>query len=169
MGKISIATLYAREYPRLITTLERIAKRASARGDLPINLLAIFGSVARLTPHVYSDTDLLVLFHDNPSRDAFNHYSLETIRIIRRAEDETMDEQYRWPIMPIPSDERASDLDPDFVATVGREGVLLYHRPGAPIPESLTHPEPFDQWTRRVAARLARRRPFTSGATSTQQ
>ena len=158
MPRMSNATLYAREYPRLITTLERIAERASARDDLPINVFAIFGSVARLTPHIYSDTDLLVLFHDNPSRDAFNHYTLETIRIIRQAEDETVDEHYRWPIMPIPGDERASDLDPDFVATVGREGVLLYQRPGAPIPDALAQLEPFDQWQRRVGARLAGRR-----------
>jgi predicted nucleotidyltransferase len=166
MRKISTAALYAREYPRLITTLERIAERTSIRDDLPINLLALFGSVARLTPHVYSDTDLLVLFHDNPGRDAFNHYTLETIRIIRRAEDETVDEQYRWPIMPIPGDERASDLDPDFVATVGREGVLLYQRPGAYIPDALAQLETFDHWQRRVGERLAGRHPLTSCATS---
>jgi predicted nucleotidyltransferase len=158
MGKMSIAALYAREYPRLIATLERIAERASARDDLPINLLALFGSVARLTPHKCSDADLLVLFTGCPDHLTELERTTDLVHIIRRAEDETVDEQYRWPIMPIPGDERTSDLDPDFVATVSREGVLLYHRPGALIPDALTHLEPFEQWQRRVNERLARRR-----------
>ena len=157
MWKISIAALYAREYPRLIATLERIAERASARDDLPINLLALFGSVARLTPHKCSDADLLVLFTGCPDHLTELERTTDLVHIIRRAEDETVDEQYRWPIMPIPGDERTSDLDPDFVATVSREGVLLYYRPGTPVPASLERLEPFDQWKQRVKDELAGR------------
>lgn len=148
---------HLREYPRLLHTLTSIIERVK-ESDLPVSLLALFGSVARLTPHKYSDTDLLVLFTGYPDHLTELERTTDLLHIIRQAEDETVDEHYRWPIMPIPGDERASDLDPDFIATVGREGVLLYHRPGAPIPESLTHLEPFEQWQRRVGERLARRR-----------
>lgn len=148
---------YLREYPRLLHTLAFIIERVK-ESDLPVSLLALFGSVARLTPHKYSDADLLVLLTSCPDHLTELERTTDLLRIIRQAEDETVDEQYRWPIMPIPGDERASDLDPDFVATVGREGVLLYHRSGAPIPDALAQMEPFDQWQRRVGERLARRR-----------
>ena len=103
------------------------------------------------------DTDLLVLFSGSPDYASELEQTTELLRGIRRAEEETVDELYRWPIMPIPGVEAASDLDPDFVATTGRGGVLLYHRSDTLLPEPLAQLEPFDSWMWRVKDELAGR------------
>jgi len=156
MPAASVRRRYLREYPRLLHTLTSIVEHVK-ENDLPISLLALFGSVARLTSHQDSDADVLVLFAGGMDYASELERTTDLLHIIRRAEDETVDEHYRWPIMPIPGDECAADLDPDFVATVGREGVLLYQRPGASIPDALVQLHPFDDWKRRVGERLARR------------
>lgn len=147
--------LYAHEYPRLFETLRRIVARAASSNDAHISSLILFGSVARLTPHLHSDTDMLVLFTHVADRAEWNSNLTATLRIIRGAEDETMDERYRWHIVPIPADAQASDLDHDFLETVGREGVLLYQRDGFTLPAPLQSLESFAQWKARLRQLLA--------------
>lgn len=56
------APLFLEEYPRLVDTLARV--RASLlRVQIPSRtVMALFGSVARMTPTYDSDADVLVLF-----------------------------------------------------------------------------------------------------------
>lgn len=147
--------LYIHEYPRLIETLRRIVARIESSDVAEVSSLILFGSVARLTPHIYSDTDMLVLFAHATGWAEFDAPLTATLRIIRGAEDETMDEHYRWHIVPVPADAQASDLDPDFLETVGREGVLLYQNDGYTLPAPLQSLEPFARWEARVRQLLA--------------
>jgi hypothetical protein len=52
---------------------------------------------------------------------------------------------------------QASDLDPDFLESVGRDGVLLYQRDGFTRPAPLQSLEPFAQWRARVRASFSPR------------
>lgn len=150
-----VSALYIREYPRLMDTLSRVRDRVERDTHLPVTLIAIFGSIARVTPHEQSDTDLLILLAGASNTATLSEYTGSLVRAIMQAEDETVDEHYRWHIIPVLGDATASDLDPDFVETIGREGVLLYLAPGAIPPAPLRHLEPFDHWTARVRERLA--------------
>ena len=152
----ALSELYQREYPRLIDTLARITVRVRRMDALPITLMVLFGSIARLAPHQYSDTDVLTLIAGTCDQEQLDAHMTALVRIIRQAEDETVDEHCRWHIIPVLGDATATDLDPDFVATIGHEGVLLYQAPGAGIPEPLRRLEPFDQWTERVRQMLGR-------------
>ncbi|MGH2514745.1 MAG: nucleotidyltransferase family protein [Ktedonobacterales bacterium] len=153
--------LFTHEYPRLIETLRRIVTRAESSERAHISSLILFGSVARLTPHLNSDTDVLVLFTRVSDRAEWNSNITATLRIIRGAEDETMDENYRWHIVPIPADAHASDLDPDFLENVARDSVLLYQRDGYTRPAPLQSLEPFADWQARVRRLLATLTPAT--------
>jgi predicted nucleotidyltransferase len=155
------ANLYTQEYPRLIETLRRIIAGIQSSEEADVSSLILFGSVARLTPHIYSDTDMLVLFAHATNWAEFDVPLRATLHIIRTAEEETVDERYRWRILPIPADAQASDLDPDFLKEVGREGVLLYQRDGFIRPDSLKSLEPFSQWETRVRRLLATLAPAT--------
>lgn len=151
----TLSELYLHEYPRLIDTLAHITTRVRRTDALPITLMVLFGSIVRLTPHQYSDTDVLILIAGMRDCERLDAHMTALVRIIRQAEDETVDEHYRWHIIPVLGDATATDLDPDFVETIGREGVLLYHAPGAIIPEPLRNLAPFEQWAERVRERLA--------------
>jgi hypothetical protein len=55
---------------------------------------------------------------------------------------------------------KASDLDPDFLESIGRDGVLLYQRDGFTRPAPLQSLEPFAQWEARApTSRLAHMTP----------
>lgn len=149
-----LSDLYIHEYPRLIGTLSRVRDCIKHDASLPVTLIAIFGSIARISPHEHSDTDLLILIAGASDTMKLSRYTTALVRIIMQAEDETVDEHYRWHIIPVLGDATTTDLDPDFVATIGREGVLLYQAPGADIPEPLRRLEPFEQWTERVRQML---------------
>lgn len=147
--------LYTHEYPRLIETLRRIIAGIRSSDETDVSSLILFGSVARLTPHIYSDTDMLILFAHATGWAEFETPLRATLHIIRGAEDETVDEHYRWRILPIPTDAQASDLDPDFLENVAHDGVLLYQRDGYTRPASLQSLEPFADWETRLRQQLA--------------
>lgn len=153
--------LYTHEYPRLLETLHRIITGIQWSGEAGVSSLILFGSIARLTPHIYSDTDMLVLFAHATGWAEFDTPLRATLRIIRSAEDKTVDEHYRWRILPIPTDAQASDLDPDFLESVGRDGVLLYQRDGFTRPAPLQSLTPFSEWEARVRQLLATLTPAT--------
>jgi predicted nucleotidyltransferase len=148
-------TTYLREYPRLLATLALIVERVRSQADAPITLLALFGSVARLTPHLQSDTDLIALFDRFEAADSLSRSTSALLRIIREAQDETADEHYRWPIMPIPGVASGDDLDPDFLEGIAEDAVLLYHREGSPVPPQLARITPYEVWLERLGALLA--------------
>lgn len=153
--------LYTREYPRLLDTLHRIVTGATTSEEARIASLILFGSVARFTPHLDSDTDMLVLFAQVSDRAEWNSNLNATLHIIRYAEDATMDQDYRWHIIPIPADAQASDLDPDFLENVARDGVLLYQREGYTPPAPLQSLESFSSWEARLRQLLATLSPAT--------
>jgi predicted nucleotidyltransferase len=64
--------LYAHEYPIILNVLSRLAEQI-AQHHPEVTLLALFGSVARMTPHADSDTDLLVLVDKSGAFEADRH------------------------------------------------------------------------------------------------
>jgi Polymerase beta, Nucleotidyltransferase len=136
--------------PALVANLRRTVEVLAER--VPgLRFLVLFGSAARLELGPDSDVDLMVLVE--PSAGAS---PLDWLNVITRAVVDVWyeaDDGYWWPTT-YTEDATASHSDPGFLENVGRDGVLLYARPGAHLPDFLTHCQPFEEWARR-AARLA--------------
>ena len=64
--------LFVREYPRLLDTLHRIISCAETSEEAHIASLILFGSITRFTPHLNSDTDMLILFTQVSDRAEWN-------------------------------------------------------------------------------------------------
>ena len=150
MARPDDAVVCDAEYPRLIATLTRLVEQVRRDETLPVSLLALFGSTARLEAGPESDADLLVLLRGEQGPEESAACTTEWLHLIRDAEDQTAGGVYRWPIYPILGDASARDLDPDFLAEVGRGGVLLYRRDDAPRPPVLAGLQPFAAWVARV-------------------
>lgn len=151
MSLKSIAALYLRDYPALIRKIDRL--RALVRTEDPnCVLLALFGSVPRFEPRAASDADLLVLTHQ--SEDALG-VPTHMPALVVAVEDWSDESACTWPFSIVVGDAGASDLDPDFLAEVARDGVLLYLQDGVRPPEPLAALRPYDEWLRQVEAQLA--------------
>jgi predicted nucleotidyltransferase len=144
------------EYPRLIATLRGLVEQVRRSETLPVSLMALFGSTARLEAGRNSDADLLVLLDEAQTPVDRDTCTTELLHLIRRIEDQAGDGAHRWPIFPMLGDASASDLDPDFLAEVGRGGVLLYRRSDVRPPLPLEPLQPFDAWAARVEGLLDR-------------
>lgn len=151
MSLKSIAAMYAREYPALVRKLDKL--RALMPTENPnCALIALFGSVVRFEPRAGSDVDLLVLTHRK--EDVFGAPTRMS-ELINSIEDWSDPQACVWPLSRVVSDTDASDLDPDFLGEVAREGVLLYLQDGARAPEALAGLRAYDDWLRAVEAELA--------------
>ncbi len=151
----TIFSLYARAYPQVLAILSRLRESVQGGGMPPVTLLALFGSVAVLTAGSSSDADLLVLFDDAQTVDVVDVWATAFVRVVRTIEEETGSGSPDWPISVIPAGATARELDADLLDSIGREGVLVYQRAGAPRPDALRRLEPFDDWQRRVRELLA--------------
>jgi predicted nucleotidyltransferase len=143
----TIIDLYTTEYPHLIDILQLFINKVQSDPQNQITLVALFGSTARLTAGQSSDADLLVLMIQ-PNRESTQNL----VQMLRSSEDEISDMSNIWRIRPIIGKADASDLDPDFLDGVGRDGVLIYHRDGSPAPSELTHLRSLSNWTQDVEA-----------------
>jgi predicted nucleotidyltransferase len=120
--------------------------------DPNICALILFGSTARLTPHRFSDADLLILCQRPQEFDSLylgdqKYRGVALIVEAISAEDE-------WSFASLVSDLQVSDLSTDLVANIARDGVLLYQREGVPLPPALTNLQPYEAWVKRVEALL---------------
>ncbi|GEM_PF-1410929 len=151
--KLKRAQLYLREYPRLIRHLNQLI--ALAPGDPNVTLIALFGSTARLEPRAISDTDLLILLHEE--RLFHNLSQVKTgVDLLVQAYEAPYGEWCQWGFSAVDGNAQASDLDEDFVRIVGEDGVLLYQQAGAPLPLPLAKLTPYAVWLKRVEELLAR-------------
>jgi predicted nucleotidyltransferase len=148
------ADLYLLEYPRLIRQINRLIEMV--RSEKPeVALLALFGSTARLSPHTLSDADLLILLSAAPA-PSYAEKIASVMHLVSLAQDAPRGEWCAWSFSVVDGDAQASDLDPDFLENVARDGVLLYQQEGATLPAVLSHLQPYERWLRRVEALLAR-------------
>ncbi len=147
------AQLYLREYPRLLRQIRRLVDLVREQ-DPNVALLALFGSTARLEPHAYSDSDLLVLLHD-PRVIYKIGETAKVIHLIGEAEEAPYDEWANWTFSGMVGNAEGSDIDSEFLENVGAHGVLLYQQEDVPLPPALADLLPFDAWLERVNALLA--------------
>ncbi len=147
--------LYLEEYPRLIRQIRRLVELVRT-GDPNVALLALFGSAARLTPHPFSDADLLVLVHD---MRPFYPYTTGSeiapiLHLVREAEDAPEGDICRWPFSIVSGDVWGNEIDEEFLENVAAHGVLLYQQAGAVVPPVLRNLQPFSIWLERIQALL---------------
>jgi hypothetical protein len=150
--------LYQKEYPLLLSQLKHLVKLARAR-DSNVAFIALFGSAARLEPHIHSDADVLILVHDQtrfyaaePTPGAALLWMAYQEEAVSSGDDERLG---NWPVTAVASDAAASDLDSDFLNNVVRDGVELYRQSGYTPPATLAHLIPWERWQRRLQRRLA--------------
>ncbi len=138
--------------------MKHLVNLARAR-DPNVAFIALFGSTARLEPHIHSDADVLVLVHDQtqfyaaePTPGAALLWMAYQEEAVSSGDNERLG---NWPVTAVVSDAAASDLDTDFLNNVARDGVELYRQPLYTPPEILAHLTTWDQWQRRLQRRLA--------------
>lgn len=155
---LRLSQLYAHEYPVFIDALTRLIEEVRFHHP-DITLLALFGSVARLEPGANSDTDMLALFDVREAlhpREREDELAIELFHVITAtvyADEQTWP---RWGISTVTGDALGRNLDIDLLSVIGEEGVLLYHRPYAPLPPLLERMKPFAEWREHVQAIIAR-------------
>ena len=147
------AHLYLREYPLLLRNIRGLVKLAQEQ-DPNVASLVLFGSAARLEPHAFSDADLLALLHEQRWLDNGAGRS-RFVRLFGDAQIPPDDEWCNWTFSGMLGNAQASDLDEDSLANVPRDGVLLYHQEGTPLPSAMAGLQPFSAWLERVNALLA--------------
>jgi hypothetical protein len=69
-----------------------------------------------------------------------------------------------WSFASLVSDLQISNLSPDLIANIARDGVLLYQREGVALPAALAHLQPYESWLKRVDALLERCRQLAQPA-----
>lgn len=149
-------SLYGRQYPIIMSVLARLAEQIPQYHS-EVTLAALFGSVARMAPHVDSDTDLIALLDPSDALESdrrVSELSILVSRTIRRVVFREGHPRPEWGITMISGNADASDLDPDLLAVIGREGVLLYRRDDASVPPELERLTPFTFWKERVQQML---------------
>jgi len=147
------AQLYLRQYPRLLRQIHRLVELVRDQ-DPNVALLALFGSTARLEPHPYSDSDLLILLHD--ARVIYKIGETATVvHLIGEAEEAPYEEWCDWTFSGAAGNIDGSDLEAEFLENIGAHGVLLYQQEGVALPPALAGLLPFDTWLERVNALLA--------------
>ena len=136
--------------PALVANL-RILVRALAECIPGLRYVVLFGSAARLELGPESDVDVMVLIEPpvgGSYLDWLNDVCRTLVDVWYDAED-----THWWP-NSYTEDATASGSDPGFLENVGRDGVVLYSRPGAHAPPFLARCLTFDEWADR-ALRLA--------------
>jgi hypothetical protein len=150
----NIITLSLAGYPMLIARLTRLVADLEQAPNSPIVTLALFGSVARLMAGQSSDADLLALHMDGAPEDEAATWLIHHIRAAAEANmtAHTSSGEFGWRMIPVFGNAQASDLDPDFLASVAQDGILLYQRPNIRPPGLLAHLRGFAAWRDEVAA-----------------
>jgi hypothetical protein len=71
-----------------------------------------------------------------------------------------------WSFASLVSDLQISDLSPDLVANIARDGVLLYQRAGMALPPALANLQPYGAWLKQVQALLEKCQKATQPASA---
>lgn len=152
----NIINLSLAGYPTLVRQLTRLATALGSSTDGPIVSLVLFGSVARLMAGQSSDADLLALHSNDATEEHAMTWLIHRIREVDDAQDWTkLGNVYSWRMIPVFGNAQASNLDPDFLANVGQDGVLIYQRQGTKPPVALAQIRSFASWRREVSALVA--------------
>ena len=147
------AQLYLREYPRLLRQIQKLVELVREQ-DPNVALLALYGSTARLEPHPYSDSDLLILLHDPRVLYKIGE-TAKVVHLMGEAEEAPYDEWCDWTFSGMVGNAEGSDIEEEFLENIGAHGVLLYQQGGAALPPALQGLLPFHAWQQRVKALLA--------------
>ena len=164
MNQAALHALYLREYPKLQAQLQHLAWLARAH-DSNIALVVLFGSTARMEPRPHSDADVLLLLHDpeayftggerGHAPGALVGSTLLTAAYQGGHALDHPEQLSNWPLVAVVSDRTASDLDPDFLANVERDGIEVYRQEGFTPPLQLAHLKRWDEWQSDVRTRLS--------------
>jgi hypothetical protein len=130
--------LYQRGFAGLLTQIAHLVQLAEAP-DSNIGALVLYGSTARLEPHRDSDADLLVLLGDWERRSQVSALIVEASSI-----------HDIWPFSPLRTTLQVGNLPLDLLEQIAQDGVLLYLRPGVPLPPVLRSIHSFEHWRTRV-------------------
>lgn len=145
-------TLYRQAYSALLCQIDRL--RALLQHDDIIDLVVLFGSTARLTPHRNSDADLLILAGQPERFYQRMDHTQAGVALLVAAEQAAMEHGgWEWPFISL-VEKQVSDLPPALLANIAREGVLLYQRQEVSLPPPLTQLLPYATWRKRVEALL---------------
>ena len=143
---------YRQGYSVLLTQISRLV--TLARQDPNIGGMLLYGSLARLSPNLTSDVDLLVLCQEP---QAFIQAEESSGRgMYMMVEATSPDEE--WPLSPLVTDLSASDLPVALLNNIAEDGVLLYQREGATLPRALAGLASYERWLVRVEGLIIRRR-----------
>lgn len=128
----------------LLTQISRLVMLA--RQDSNIGAMILYGSLARLSPHLTSDVDLLVLCQEPQAFIQAEEASGRGMYMM--VEATSPDEE--WPLAPQVTDLSASDLPAALLANITEDGILLYQREGTVLPRALAESRPYEHWLARV-------------------
>jgi predicted nucleotidyltransferase len=141
---IEKAQRYQRGYAVLLTQISRLVMLA--RQDSNIGAMILYGSLARLNPHLTSDVDLLLLCKEPQTFIQAEEASGRGMYMIVEA---TSPEE-EWPLAPQVTDLGASDLPIDLLNNIAKDGVLLYQGEGTALPGAMAELTPYEHWVARV-------------------
>lgn len=128
----------------LLTQINRLMQ--AARQDSNIGAMILYGSLARLSPHLTSDVDLLLLCKEP---QAFIQAEEASGRGMYMLVEATSPDE-GWSLAPQVTDLSASDLPAALLANIADDGILLYQREGIALPGALAKLTPYERWAARV-------------------
>jgi hypothetical protein len=135
---------YRRAYTVLLSQISHLV--TLARQDPNIGAMLLYGSLARLTPHLTSDVDLLVLCQEPQGFIQAEESSGRGMYMM--VEATSPDEE--WPLSPLVTDLGASDLPVALLNNIAEDGILLYQREGTVLPRALAEAAPYERWVARI-------------------
>lgn len=135
---------YQRGYAVLLTQISRLVMLA--RQDSNIGALILYGSLARLSPRLTSDVDLLLLCKEPQAFIRAEEASGRGMYMM--VEATSPDEE--WSLAPQVTNLSASDLPAALLANIAEDGVLLYQRKGIELPGAMAKLMPYERWLARV-------------------
>jgi hypothetical protein len=145
--------LYHRAYPALLCQIDHLRALLQEHDD-NVALVVLFGSTARLTPHLTSDADLLIIVQQQDVFYQRSSQATQGVALLVAAEWAAMERGgWEWPFISL-VEEDVSALPPALLENIVRDGVLLHHRQGVSLPTSFAQMLPYETWRQRVEALL---------------
>ncbi|HEY7355678.1 MAG TPA: nucleotidyltransferase domain-containing protein [Ktedonobacterales bacterium] len=147
---IEKAQRYQRGYAVLLSQISHLV--TLAQQDPNVAAILLYGSLARLQPHLTSDVDLLVLCQEPQAFIRAPESSGQGMYMM--VETTSPDEE--WPLSPLVTDLGASDLPVALLNNIAQDGILLYQREGTTLPHALAAPIPYERWVARIEDLITR-------------
>lgn len=147
---IEKAQRYQQGYVVLLTQISQLV--TMARQDANIGAMLLYGSLARLSPRLTSDVDLLILCQEPQAFIQADETSGRGMYMMVEATSPNEE----WPLSPLVTDLGASDLPVPLLNNIAEDGVLLYQREGTALPRTLARVAPYERWMSRVEELITR-------------